>query len=51
MTNYGSNFFVKRLSLTQKILMLAIAQCAKRAGVPEIKANDVRPPLPSKARN
>ncbi|SCV74696.1 BQ2448_7725 [Microbotryum intermedium] len=37
MTNHGSSVFIKRASLHQKILLLALAQCIKRAGVPEVE--------------
>lgn len=41
MTNYGSNFFLNRLGFHQKIMMLAVVQCTKRAGVPDVTASDV----------
>lgn len=46
MTNYGSNLFVKRASLHQKIFLLGLSQCIKRAGVPEVSLETVRPPFP-----
>lgn len=42
MTNYGSNAFVKRAGLHQKIFLLALSQSIKRAGVPEVDVGDVR---------
>ncbi|GAA5867823.1 hypothetical protein JCM1840_003456 [Sporobolomyces johnsonii] len=41
MTKYGPGFFVRRLSLHQKVLLLAVAQCIRRAGVPEIELDTV----------
>lgn len=43
MTNYGSNAFVKRAGLHQKVFLLALSQSIKRAGVPEVDVGDVRP--------
>lgn len=49
MTNYGSNFFIKRLGLHPKIMMLAIVQCTKRAGIPEVPTSEVHSrPHPSR---
>lgn len=42
MTDHGSNVFVKKASLHGKILLLALAQCIKRAGVSEVEADAVR---------
>jgi hypothetical protein len=52
MTDHGSNVFVKKASLHQKILLLALAQCIKRAGVPEVELENVRlspSPLPRRS--
>ena len=45
MTKTGPGFFVKRLSFHEKVLLLALAQCIRRAGVPEVELDSVRPPL------
>lgn len=42
MTRTGPGFFVKRLSFHEKVLMLALAQCIRRAGVPEVELDSVR---------
>ncbi|KAI5477041.1 origin recognition complex subunit 1 [Pseudohyphozyma bogoriensis] len=41
MTNYGSNAFVQQASLHQKVFLLALSQCIKRAGVPEVDLETV----------
>ncbi|GAA5966817.1 hypothetical protein JCM21900_006099 [Sporobolomyces salmonicolor] len=41
MTKYGPGFFVRRLSLHQKVLLLAVAQCVRRAGVPEVELDTI----------
>ncbi|GAA5933067.1 origin recognition complex subunit 1 [Sporobolomyces koalae] len=41
MTKSGPGFFVKRLSLHQKILLLALVQCVRRAGVPQVELDSV----------
>ncbi|GAA5822726.1 hypothetical protein JCM11251_004357 [Rhodosporidiobolus azoricus] len=41
MTRQGPAVFVRRLSLMGKVLLLAVAQCVKRAGVPEIEVDTV----------
>ncbi|GAA5911697.1 origin recognition complex subunit 1 [Sporobolomyces salmoneus] len=41
MTRTGPGFFVKRLSFHEKVLMLALAQCIRRAGVPEVELDSV----------
>lgn len=41
MTNYGSTAFVKQASLHHKIFLLALSQCIKRAGVPEVELESV----------
>lgn len=38
MTKYGPQEFVKQCSLQQKILLLAVAQCARKSGVSEVEA-------------
>ncbi|GAA5951775.1 hypothetical protein JCM3765_003115 [Sporobolomyces pararoseus] len=41
MTKTGPGFFVKRLSFHEKVLLLALAQCIRRAGVPEVELDSV----------
>lgn len=41
MTEYGPATFVKQASLQQKVLLLALSQCIKRAGIPEVPLGDV----------
>lgn len=41
MTEYGPTTFVKQASLQQKVLLLALSQCIKRAGIPEVPLGDV----------
>ncbi|GAA5889888.1 hypothetical protein JCM16303_001490 [Sporobolomyces ruberrimus] len=41
MTKTGPAFFVKRLSLHEKVLLLALAQCVRRAGVPDVELESV----------
>ena len=38
MTKYGPHEFVKQCSLQQKVLLLAVAQCARKSGVSEVEA-------------
>lgn len=46
MTKTGPAFFVKRLSLHEKVLLLALAQCVRRAGVPDVELESVSSRLP-----
>lgn len=46
MTNYGSNLFVKRASLMEKVFLLSLSSCVRRAGINEVEVGDVRPSLP-----
>ncbi|GAA6063239.1 hypothetical protein JCM10212_000341 [Sporobolomyces blumeae] len=41
MTKNGPGTFIRRLSLHQKVLLLALAQCIRRAGVPEVELDSV----------
>ncbi|GAA6012094.1 hypothetical protein JCM11491_001748 [Sporobolomyces phaffii] len=41
MTRSGPGVFIKGLSLHQKVLLLALAQCIRRAGVPEVELDAV----------
>lgn len=41
MTTYGPAVFIKETSVHQKILLLALSQCIKRAGLPEVPLGDV----------
>lgn len=41
MTKTGPGFFVKRLSFHEKVILLALAQCIRRAGVPEVELDAV----------
>jgi len=42
MSNFGSNAFIREVSLHAKIFLLALSQCVKRAGVPEVELEKVR---------
>lgn len=41
MTEYGASTFVQETSLQQKVFLLALSQCIKRAGLPEVPLGDV----------
>ncbi|GAA6023834.1 hypothetical protein JCM10207_005390 [Rhodosporidiobolus poonsookiae] len=41
MTRQGPAVFVRRISVMAKVLLLAVAQCVKRAGVPEVEVDTV----------
>lgn len=42
MTRQGPAAFVRRCSTMSKVLLLAVAQCVRRAGVPEVELDTVR---------
>ncbi|PRQ73649.1 hypothetical protein AAT19DRAFT_15216 [Rhodotorula toruloides] len=42
MTRQGPAAFVRKLSTQMKVLLLAVAQCVRRAGVPEVELETVR---------
>lgn len=42
MTRQGPAAFVRRCSTMGKVLLLAVAQCVRRAGVPEVELDTVR---------
>lgn len=41
MSDFGSTAFIKQLPLHSKIMLLALVQCIKKAGVPEVEFNTV----------
>lgn len=41
MSDYSANAFLRGASIVQKLLLLSLAQCVKRAGVPEVPVEEV----------
>ncbi|KAK4049790.1 Origin recognition complex, subunit 1 [Microbotryomycetes sp. JL201] len=41
MSDFGANSFLQGTSLVERVLLLSVVQCTKRAGMPEVTVDDV----------